>query len=195
MKNELRDIVDLIKEKTGQTQEEIAFAMGYKKNYISEILSPSGKVTDKFMKAIKLRFSDTLGNKGPKAFAEDKTRIEREDQPTHSSDKEGLFNLIHSVRIMAENNRTVVESNKLLVETNRDLAQRALTGDFDEEKWLAVFSTFEGFRDVLIEVSAKVKKVSKQAAAAELGRRVNTAVGKARKADTHFDDHIGGKIS
>jgi hypothetical protein len=60
VKEELQRLVESIKEKTGKTQEDIAIEMGYKKNYISEMLSPKGKVTDKFMAAIKLRFSEVL---------------------------------------------------------------------------------------------------------------------------------------
>ena len=62
-KENLREIVDLIKEKTGKTQQDIAVEMGYKRNYISEILSPKGVVTEKFYNALKLRFSELLNAK------------------------------------------------------------------------------------------------------------------------------------
>ena len=60
MKEELRNLVEKIKERTGKTQEDIAIEMGYKKNYISEILSPKGTVSGKFLTSIKLRFSEAL---------------------------------------------------------------------------------------------------------------------------------------
>ena len=60
MKESLKTIVEIIKEKKGLTQEDIAVVLGYKKNYISEIMSPKGKVSEKFLNAIKLRFSDVL---------------------------------------------------------------------------------------------------------------------------------------
>lgn len=58
LKEELRVIIEIIKKEAGKTQQDIALEMGYKKNYISEILSPKGVVTDKFLNAIKLRFPE-----------------------------------------------------------------------------------------------------------------------------------------
>lgn len=61
-KKEIRELVDLLISKTGKTQEEIAVDLGYAKNAISDILSPSGKVTEKFSKALNRYCSDNMDN-------------------------------------------------------------------------------------------------------------------------------------
>lgn len=61
-KKEIRELIDSLIEKTGKTQEEIAVELGYAKNAISDILSPSGKVTDKFSKALVRFNSDFMEN-------------------------------------------------------------------------------------------------------------------------------------
>ena len=61
-KKEIRELIDSLIEKTGKTQEEIAVELGYAKNAISDILSPSGKVTDKFSKALVRFNSDSMEN-------------------------------------------------------------------------------------------------------------------------------------
>lgn len=43
--------------KTGLNQEELALGMGYGKNYISDILSPTGKLTDKFINAFQVQYN------------------------------------------------------------------------------------------------------------------------------------------
>lgn len=53
--------------KTGLNQEELAIGMGYGKNYISDILSPTGKLTDKFVKAFQNHYnSENTKNEPPK---------------------------------------------------------------------------------------------------------------------------------
>lgn len=65
LKEEVRGIVDKIKLFTKKTQEDIAVEMGYKKNYISEVLAPSGKVSKKFLNNLKLRFSEVIEGQSP----------------------------------------------------------------------------------------------------------------------------------
>lgn len=53
--------------KTGLNQEELALGMGYGKNYISDILSPTGKLTDKFVKAFQNHYnSENTKSEAPK---------------------------------------------------------------------------------------------------------------------------------
>lgn len=64
MKEQLKKIVETIKISTGQTQEQIALNMGYKGNAISGMLSPTGKVTRKFINAITNKYKDVLSENG-----------------------------------------------------------------------------------------------------------------------------------
>jgi len=48
--------------KTGKSQEELALGMGYGKNYISDVLSPTGKLTDKFVNAFQKHYNITSEN-------------------------------------------------------------------------------------------------------------------------------------
>jgi len=60
-------IVAGISLKTGLNQEELALGMGYGKNYISDILSPTGKLTDKFITAFQAQYgSENTNNDPPK---------------------------------------------------------------------------------------------------------------------------------
>lgn len=61
-KEAFRLIVTATAAKTGMSQEEMALDMGYGKNYISDILSPSGKLTAKFVKAFQLHFNASSEN-------------------------------------------------------------------------------------------------------------------------------------
>lgn len=61
-KEQVRSLVDLIIKRTKKTQEEIAVDLGYANNYISDVLSPSGKVTKKFVDRLSKEYSDLLEN-------------------------------------------------------------------------------------------------------------------------------------
>ncbi len=100
-----------------------------------------------------------------------------------------------STRSFSKSQETFSESFKIIADTNSQLAKRVLTAGYDQEKFLAVFATVSGIQEVLIEVSAKVKNISKEEAAAQLGRRVNSAVEKVQKADIHAGGGIGDKAS
>lgn len=62
-KEDLKLLLDFIKKQEGMSPTDIAVDMGYKKNYISEMLSPTGKITDKFITRIKWHFHALLGDK------------------------------------------------------------------------------------------------------------------------------------
>lgn len=109
-KEELKAILHTIKSLTGRNQETIAIEMGYKKNYISEILSPTGVVTGKFLKNIKLRFSDVLEGKkkGPGT----------EPAPDFTA-------LL--TQLIAKQNQLMEMQNKILTETKQDLSDKVKT--------------------------------------------------------------------
>lgn len=48
--------------RTGKSQEELAMEMGYGKNYISEVLTPTGKLTEKFVKAFNQHYQQDQEN-------------------------------------------------------------------------------------------------------------------------------------
>jgi transcriptional regulator with XRE-family HTH domain len=113
LKEELRKLVELIKERTGKTQEDIAIDMGYKKNYISEILSPKGKVTDKFMAAIKLRFSEDI-NIG-KAEVKESLPVVNEDPAVYNKELplgDLKVTLKDYVELLKEKSRLAEESKR-----------------------------------------------------------------------------------
>lgn len=75
-KKTLKELVETIAASTGMSASDIALEMGYKKNYISEMLTPSGKVTEKFITKLKLKYSYLLDNpklskENSKSFAMD----------------------------------------------------------------------------------------------------------------------------
>jgi transcriptional regulator with XRE-family HTH domain len=55
-KEQLKRVMDL----TGESQEKIAVNMGYGKNYISEILSPTSTISKKFLNAFELKYKEYL---------------------------------------------------------------------------------------------------------------------------------------
>lgn len=59
---EIKKMIKTVSSITGMTQEEIGVDMGYGGNYISEMFTPSGKVTKKFMQNFKLKYADYLEN-------------------------------------------------------------------------------------------------------------------------------------
>lgn len=66
-KEYLGTLVKRVERETGLNQQQIARNLGYGSNYISEILSPTGKVTKKFLNAFNRHYKSILENpKNPK---------------------------------------------------------------------------------------------------------------------------------
>lgn len=61
-KEQLRSVVNMVSNRTGLSQEKMAMELGYGANYISEMLSPSGKITSKFIRAFRNHFKEHLEN-------------------------------------------------------------------------------------------------------------------------------------
>lgn len=87
-------------------QEELAIAMNYGKNYISEMLSPTGKVSAKFVTALRLRFAQYLEN--PKTIAS-------EPQASYGPQGGAWLNLTEAQRILAQSNKTLADGHMELI--------------------------------------------------------------------------------
>jgi hypothetical protein len=58
----LKTLLQTVFNDTGKNPSDIALEMGYKKNYISEMLTPKGKVTEKFLNSFKSKYRYILDN-------------------------------------------------------------------------------------------------------------------------------------
>lgn len=70
-KEEVKNMVDSVCVATNQTQEELAVALGYGKTYISEMFAPTGKVTDKFVRKLRMKYGKSLDFSDGKTYGED----------------------------------------------------------------------------------------------------------------------------
>ena len=61
-KERLSNMIEIVERAKNMTKAEISLEMKYGKNYISELLSPSGKVTDKFVNSFKSKYGAILEN-------------------------------------------------------------------------------------------------------------------------------------
>jgi transcriptional regulator with XRE-family HTH domain len=100
---EIDDLLQVIKQKTGLTQEEIAKRIGYNRSYISQ-----AKKTDseKLYMALKKEFM--LENEHP--------------APAPARD-ESLNELIQANRILAESNKVLADAHFIISKSNEDLIQ------------------------------------------------------------------------
>jgi len=58
----LKSLLQTVFNGTGKSPADIALEMGYKKNYISEMLTPKGKVTEKFINSFRSKYRYILDN-------------------------------------------------------------------------------------------------------------------------------------
>lgn len=79
-KEQVRSLIDLIVKKTKKTQEVIAEELGYSANYISDVLSPSGKVTKKFVDKLNKEYSDLLENPNITKFKAEPIELMRQHE-------------------------------------------------------------------------------------------------------------------
>lgn len=61
-KEQLKNIINIVSDRSGLSQEKLAERLGYGKTYISEMLSPRGKVTSKFIRVFRNQFAEYLEN-------------------------------------------------------------------------------------------------------------------------------------
>lgn len=143
------------------------------------------KVLDKLILSHNLDKNEILF--GTNVPHETNPKIDEKPESYHT-DRAGMDKLIDSVHIMALSNQT-------LSQTNERLSDRVLTADYDRERWIAAFATVSGIQEVLIEVTSRVKNISKEEASAQLGIQVNKAVEKFEKSDTLSGVRNRGKAS
>lgn len=103
--------------KTGKSQEELALGMGYGKNYISDILSPTGKLTDKFIKAFQLAYNPISEN----------TKEGKNEIPANKD----LSDLIESNLTMS---RSIEKNSNSLLDLVQMLKEKNTPVNYDEVK-------------------------------------------------------------
>lgn len=100
-KEEFKTLVETVCFSKNMTQGELSKDMKYGENYISEMLSPTGKLTEKFVSLFKIKYRDILEN--PK-----------QSEPI-------VEGLMLSLRELIANNKSLVDSQKTLAGTNQEL--------------------------------------------------------------------------
>lgn len=106
-KKEFKRLVEKVMSATGKNQEELAIGMNYGKNYISEVLSPTGIMTEKFSNAFLLKYGHYLenpkkpkptnGSEGlPKPNSGSKKKIPFYDAPAEGGLSETEMTAIHA---------------------------------------------------------------------------------------------------
>lgn len=133
-KKELKTLIEAIAFDTSQTQEQIAIGMGYGKNYISEMLSPTGKITSKFITALKSKYPKFLHN--PKNPVHE---IEMEKQPDRGLLSELLTSYKDRIQEQKEMNDKLtgvinISLNTIVQDTRVSLAYQKAWVDYVAEK-------------------------------------------------------------
>lgn len=103
-KEDLKKLVTAVATAKGVSQENLATEMGYGKNYISEMLSPSGKPTDKFVNSFRLKYSDYLGNPNSQENNPKENIAESEGKDLQNV-KEDIEQKSDYVRLLEDNDR------------------------------------------------------------------------------------------
>lgn len=173
-KEAFRLIVTATAAKTGMSQEEMALDMGYGKNYISDILSPSGKVSAKFIKAFQSHFNDGSENTKNTAGAQN-----------------DLSSLIRSNADLAESNKALAHSHSELVtmlkEKERDISSDVQRFELTQEEILALLKA-------AIQVDLDYKSGGNQKKADEMAAKINTSAAEIFQTFSKRDKRVAGKI-
>lgn len=109
-KEAFRLIVTGTAAKTGMSQEEMALDMGYGKNYISDILSPSGKVSAKFVKAFQAHFTDGSENTKSGAGQKDISALIKSNADLAESNKSLAYSHSELVQMLKEEKKHPINS-------------------------------------------------------------------------------------
>lgn len=124
-KEEVRTLIDTITKKTGKSQEDIAIDLGYSsKNYISDVLSPSGKVTDIFIKRLKKEYSDILENPNTPF------RVKHDKKDFNRDREERLIRIEAAIEILGEKyaqdkyDATGIDFSQTLTELENEITAR-----------------------------------------------------------------------
>lgn len=119
-KETLKQLLEFLNKQTGKSPTDVASEMGYKKNYISEMLTPKGKVSDKFLNSFKIRYQNILENRknDTRNWNEDDDvppRVFNEDEHVWGNSKKDLENEYLKKRI--EDLERLIEAKDLIITT------------------------------------------------------------------------------
>jgi hypothetical protein len=208
-KDDFKKLVESVVKKTGKTQEELAMDLGYGKNYISELTSPTGKVTKKFLTAFNLRYANILEN--PKnqentvRSGNGSMKVDSHFIPENISASDfirALITLSESNKALVDNNKIALDSNRVAIETNKTiadtnsaLAKRLMEKDSTADSLSSMptdaLATLLAVREQVIELVADVKNTTLDAAEASLGKK---AVDQKNKLDKMGNVADKGKV-
>lgn len=181
-KQAFKNLVDLVVQKTGKNQEQLAIDMGYGKNYISELTTPSGTVSKKFFEAFKLRHREVLENPKVEKTGMAKASFDALDPSdlikaiqTLADSNQGL---VESNKIALNNNKTALETNQVIADTNRVLAMKLVKEDTNsvggQLSDIDRASILVPLAEVMAGIaSGELKYSTKAEAIAELGIKLN----------------------
>jgi hypothetical protein len=164
-KNELRELLDLIKFKTGKTQADIADEIGYKRTYLSEALSKPSP-PKKLVTNLRLKYQSTLDNKSSDNSEAQALRESPADykKPVKDLSLVAITNLTESNRLMAESQVSLAKSHEDLV-----AMVKTSTANAAKETLEAVGAKLLALQEFVIEQSVKKQPYhSKEEAAAAL---------------------------
>jgi D-arabinose 1-dehydrogenase-like Zn-dependent alcohol dehydrogenase len=119
-KEELKKLVENVMFTTGKNQEELALDLGYGKNYISEMTSPTGKVSTKFVNAFKQKHRGSLEN----------PKVQGVGNFGKKEDNTALLDLVQHLTktndSLIQQHDKIVNANMTIAETNRMLAEQLI---------------------------------------------------------------------
>lgn len=166
---------------TGKNQEELALEMGYGKNYISEMFSPTGKVSQKFVKAFQSHYKDYLEN--PKR-SEKEDRSPADSQEKKESLKSGgrddltmqiLFNFSETqknnsaaIKELSEANNRITRNQETLLRIDEALLGKLSSADASQEKFSEISEMFSRIRAVLVTIGTGKRWSNEQEALKDL---------------------------
>jgi hypothetical protein len=180
-KEKFRILVDSVCVNTGKTQEQLATEMGYGKNYISEVLSPTGKITKKFESAFVLKYQGYLDypkNSFPVEQNLGKHTKEKKLGKNTRGPESEIAN--EALMIIAKANDKLAESNLVLSRSNEELVHKIrISSVAEEDKYTLQESVYllMGLREYMTELASVVMNKS----ALEVNQTLNSKVMAAKK--------------
>lgn len=148
-KEEFKTLVDKVVAATGKTQETIALEMKYGKNYISEIMSPTGRMTSKFVNSFRLRYENILENPKSETIVPVRHNDSTENPPV-------LESLITQLITLSKTANTILERQEKELIQKVDRIDTNLNGlSAQAEK---IMLDLESGRTVVLQSLARIEK-------------------------------------
>lgn len=182
-KEDLKTLVETVSIKTGKSQEELAKEMGYGGNYISEMLSPSGKITRKFLNTFNLRYKDTLGSKD--SFLENpKNALKNQGIPESAHLISVLNNLSESHKNLTAAHKEIAQSNNKLADNEKEILSKfPVTTGAPPGTLIAEPSIVSEFLELIAEIGIGRTWQTREEGLAEISRRLNVPSGVKKSGD------------